>query len=194
MSAAVRLIAILAALLVIAPASAVQPTGSAGWTTDGWTSYSGTLYAGPGPRYDEVGTVDADIRVRVDRCSQRWCQIRTSNARGWISLDLLSFGQAPDGWLSGPELNIERGGKGQVCFYDGPNFTGDSFCADSGRVMRDLALIGRDNSVRSIEVGDGVSAVVCRDRGFRSYCLAVDESQGRLDGLLNGSISSIRVY
>lgn len=194
MSAAVRLFAILVALILVAPAGAVQPTGSAGWTTDGWTSFSGTLYAGPGPRYDEVGAVDADIRVRVDNCTQRWCQIRTATSRGWISLDLLSFGQAPDGWLSGPELGIERGGSGQVCFYEGTGFTGDSFCADSGRVVRDLALIGRDNAIGSVEVGDGVSALVCRDRGFRSYCETVDESQGRLDGLLNNSISSIRVY
>lgn len=194
MSAVLRFVAVLAALLVVAPASAVQPVGSAGWTTDGWTSFSGTLYAGPGTRYDEVGTVDADIRVRVERCSQRWCQIRTSDARGWISLDMLSFGQAPGGWLAGPTLNIERGGKGQVCFYEGTGFTGDSFCADSGRVIRDLALIGRDNAIRSVEIGDGVSAVVCRDRGFRSYCEAVSESQPHLDGLLTSSISSIRVY
>lgn len=195
MSFAVRLFAVLAALLFAAPSGAVPPTGSAGWTTDGWTTFAGVLYAGPGERYDEVGTVDADVRVRVDRCSQRWCQIRTGSARGWISLYNISFGQAPDGWISGPEFGTERGGSGQVCFYDGAGFTGDSFCANSGRVMRDLAFVDRDNSIGSIEiVGSGVSAIVCRDRGFRSYCMVIDESQPRLDGLLVNSISSLRVY
>jgi hypothetical protein len=194
MSAVVRLFAVLAALLIAAPSGAVPPTGSAGWTSDGWTTFSGTLYAGPGELYDEIGTVDADVRVRVDRCNQRWCQIRTGNARGWISLYNLSFGQAPDGWISGPEFGFQRGGSGQVCFYTGTDFTGESFCAPSGRVIRDLAFIDRDNTIRSIEVGDGVSTIVCRDRGFRSYCLVVNESQKSLEGLLSNSISSIRVY
>lgn len=194
MSVALRVLAVLAALLLAAPAGAVQPSGSAGWTTDGWTTFTGTLYSGPGLRYDEIGTVEADIRVRVDRCSKRWCQIRTSSARGWISLDYISFGQQPDGWAHGPELKINRGGSGQVCFYEGRGFTGDSFCANSGRVIHDLVFINRDNTIGSIEVGAGVSAIVCRDRGFRSYCEVIEESQGNLDGLLTDSISSLRVY
>ena len=182
------------ALLLAAPAAAVQPTGSAGWTTDGWVSLSGTLYAGPGPRYDETGSITAGVRVRVDRCSQRWCQIHTSSARGWMSLDNLSFGQEPDGLFRGPEFGIARGGPGQVCFFDDEGFSGDSFCAKSGKVIRDLALIGRDNSISSVEVGPGVSVLVCRDRGFRSYCETVAVSKGRIDGLLSNGISSVRIY
>ncbi len=196
MLSAVRITIIaMLALLLVAPASAVQPIGSAGWTTDGWVSMPGALYAGPGKRYDEVGSIGAGERVRVDRCvTPRWCQIHTANVRGWISLDNLSFGQQPDGPLVGPKFPTERGGKGQVCFYDGAGFTGGSFCADSGRVFRDLALVGLDNSIASIEVGDGVSAIVCRDRGFRSYCKVIDVSRERLEGLLTNSITSIRVY
>jgi uncharacterized protein YraI len=196
MHSAIRLAIItLLALLVAVPASAVQPTGSAAWTTDGWVSMPGALYAGPGKRYDEVGSIGAGERVRVDHCvTPRWCQIHTASIRGWISLDNLSFGQQPDGLFSGPKFPTKRGGKGQVCFYDGANFSGGSFCADSGRVFRDLSLVGLDNSVVSIEVGDGVSAIVCRDRGFRSYCKVIDASQGRLEGLLINSITSIRVY
>jgi uncharacterized protein YraI len=187
-------LAAIAALLIAVPAGAVQPKGSAAWTTDGWVSLSGTLYAGPGPRYDDVGTVGLYERVRVDRCSRRWCEIHTSSVHGWISLDNLSFGQQPDGLFAGPKFHTERGGSGSVCFYDGAEFTGSSFCAKSGRVINDLALLGIDNSIASIEVGDDVSAVVCRDRGFRSYCEVVDVSKGRLDGLLTNGISSIRVY
>lgn len=186
--------AIFALLLGALPANAVQPTGSAAWTSDGWVTLSGQLLAGPGERYDAVGSVGVGVRVRVDRCSQLWCQIHTSSAKGWLPLANLSFGQAPDGLLTGPKLKIPRGGTGQVCFYSGEGFTGQSFCAKSGRVLQDLALVGRDNSIRSVEVGTGVSAVVCRDRGFRSYCEVVDVSKGKLDGLLSGSISSVRVY
>jgi hypothetical protein len=195
MLSAIRVILIaIAAALIVLPASAVQPTGSAAWTTDGWVSMPGALYSGPGTRYDEVGSIGAGERVRVDRCSYRWCQIHTATVRGWLSLDNLSFGQEPDGLLAGPKFHTQRGGKGQVCFYDGANFTGASFCANSGRVFRDLSLVGLDNAIASVEVGEGVSAIVCRDRGFRSYCEVVDVSKDRLPGLLTYSITSIRVY
>ncbi|MEO6012248.1 MAG: SH3 domain-containing protein [Devosia sp.] len=187
-------LAALIALFIAAPAAAVQPKGSAGWTTDGWVSFDGQLYAGPGTNYDETGSVASGMRVRVDRCSGLWCQIHTSSVKGWMSLDNLSFGQAPDGLFRGPKFDISRGGPGQVCFYTGADFTGASFCGASGRVFRDLALVGNDNAISSVEVGTGVSAIVCRDRGFRSYCEVIAVSQGSVTGLLSNSISSVRVY
>jgi uncharacterized protein YraI len=186
------LVIALVALAFVGPASAVQPIGSVAWTTDGWVTLTGTLYSGPGPRYDEVGAVGEGERVRVQQCRYRWCEIRTSSARGWLSLDNLDFGQSPG--VLGPSFPTQRGGDGQVCFYSGAQFTGTSFCADSGRVFPDLKLIGMDNEVSSIEVGPGVSAVVCRDRNFRSYCETIDVSQDRLNGLLVRGVSSIRVY
>ena len=58
----------------------------------------------------------------------------------------------------------------------------------------DLTLDGLDNAIASVEDDEGVSAIVSRDRGFRSYCEVVDVSKGRLPGLLTNSITSIRVY
>jgi uncharacterized protein YraI len=187
------LIAAMLALFLAAPASAVQPTGSAAWTTDGWVSFSGELRSGPGKQYRITGMVDEGVRVRVDRCSKRWCEIHTAAARGWVSLDNLSFGQEPDGWFAGPKFPTKRG-NGVVCFYSGEGFSGISFCAKSGRVIPDLALVGGDNEISSVEINGAASALVCRDRGFRSYCEVVDVSKGRLDGLLDDGISSIRVY
>ncbi len=195
MSSVVRvLFAAIIALFLAAPAGAVPPTGSAGWTTDGWVNLSGDLRAGPGTQYDVTGSITEGVRVRVDRCAKRWCQIHTTAARGWLSLDNLSFGQQPDGILAGPKFPTERGGPGSVCFFTGEGFSGEGFCAKSGRVIPDLALLGRDNEISSVEVGTGVSAIVCRDRGFRSYCEVVDVSKGKLDGLLSNGISSVRVY
>lgn len=196
MSPLVRLIVAAAAVLLLAaaPAAAVQPAGSAGWTTDGWTNFDGTVYSGPGPRYDTVGNVAGGIRIRVDRCTQRWCQFHTASVRGWISLDNVSFGQKPDGWFAGPKFPTQRGGAGSVCFYSGRNFTGASLCAGSGHLWDDLALIGFDNQISSVEVGPGVSALVCRDRNFRSYCEVVDVSKGHINGLLDNGVSSIRIY
>lgn len=188
------LLAVFLAATMTVPAGAVPPTGSAGWTTDGWVSLSGDLRSGPGTQYDVVDNIGEGVRVRVDRCSKRWCQIHTTAARGWLSLDNLSFGQQPDGLLAGPKFPTQRGGTGSVCFFNGEGFSGEYFCAKSGRVIPDLELVGRDNSISSVEIGEGVSAVVCRDRGFRSYCEVVDVSKGKIDGLLSNGISSVRVY
>ena len=195
MPSAVRvLFAAIVAVFLAAPAGAVPPTGSAGWTTDGWVSMSGELRSGPGKMYDIVGSVDVGVRVRVDRCvTKRWCQIHTDEVKGWLSLDNLSFGQKPDGLFAGPKFPTQSG-DGVVCFFTGQGFSGESFCAKSGRVIPDLALVGLDNSISSVEINGAASAMVCRDRGFRSYCEVVDVSKGQLDGLLTNGISSIRVY
>ncbi len=180
-------------LLSVLPVGAVQPTGSAAWTTDGWTNFDGQLYSGPGTRYDVTGTVAAGIRVRVDRCSKLWCQIHTGHLRGWLPLYNLSFGQHPDGWFAGPRFPTKAGG-GTVCFYTGGGFTGASFCASSGHVYQDLALIGEDNAFASARIEGSASALVCRDRGFRSYCKIIDLDTRHLEGLLDHAISSIRIY
>lgn len=195
MSLLVRLAALgLFVLASVVPVAAGQPRGSAGWTTNGWTTFSSVLYSGPGAVYDETGSIDAGVRVRVDRCSKRWCQIHTAAVHGWMSQDNVSFGQQPDGLLVGRTFPTQRGGSGQVCFYDGAHFAGNAICASSGRVVHDLALLNRDNTISSIEIGDGVSAIVCRDRGFRSYCKVIDVSQENLEGFLDNGISSLRVY
>ena len=62
------LLAVILALGALTPAVAVQPQGSAAWTTEGWVNFTGTLYEGPGNQYQSTGSVDAGIRVRVDRC------------------------------------------------------------------------------------------------------------------------------
>jgi hypothetical protein len=193
MSGLARLVAgVLLALSLALPAAAVQPRGSAGWTTDGWTNFSGTLYHGPGTKYDVTGHVDAGIRIRVDRCSQLWCLIHTRSDIGWMALANISFGQGP--WrpfVNFPKLPVRHGGG--VCFYSGADYSGMETCYGAGHVVKDLYLAGIDNSFRSVRIGGG-SVLACRDRNFRSYCKILNESQPRLEGLLSRSITSIRVY
>ena len=180
------------ALSLALPAAAVQPRGSAGWTTDGWTNFSGVLYEGPGVQYDQTGSVEAGIRIRVDRCSQLWCLIHTRNEKGWMSLNNVSFGQGPwKPFFNFPRLPVRFGGG--VCFYTGGNYSGEETCYNAGHVVKDLLLAHRDNSFRSVKI-DGGSVLACRDRNFRSYCVILNESKPHLERLLSNSISSIHVY
>jgi hypothetical protein len=180
------------ALSLALPAAAVQPRGSAGWTTDGWTNFSGTLYHGPGVQYPVTGHVDEGIRIRVDRCSQLWCLIHTRSEVGWMSLSNISFGQGPwKPFFRVPKFPVRYGG--EVCFYTGINYTGAETCFHAGHVAKDLYLAGMDNSFSSVRIGAG-SVLACRDRNFRSYCVILNESKPRLEKLLSNSITSIHVY
>jgi len=192
MSAFVRFAIAAVLSLMTLPALAVQPVGSAAWTDGGWTNYSSSLYTGPGTKYAEIGVVPGGLRVRVDRCTGVWCEIHAKNLHGWMSLGNISFGTAP--WKfpdPTPRFPVKFGGS--ICFYSGYNYTGTEVCWRAGKVSSDLALAGLDNSFASVKVASG-SAMLCRDRNFRSYCVIVNESQPRLEGLLDRGVSSVRVY
>lgn len=194
MSILVRLVFGISLLLAwILPADAVQPRGSAAWTTDGWINYTGVLYAGPGTEYPSTGNVAAGVRIRVDRCSKLWCQIHVGRQWGWLPLYNVSFGQRPSGLLTGPRFPHWVGG-GTVCFFSGSNYHGAEFCVAPGHVYKDLKLIGRDNAFGSVKIDGAGSALVCRDRDFRSYCKVIDVDTAHLEGLLDHAITSIQVY
>jgi uncharacterized protein YraI len=182
-----------AALLLLSalPAAAVQPSGSAGWSTEGWTYLEGNIYAGPGTRYGQVDTIEAGIRVRVDRCTHMWCEIHTKSLHGWMVQSNVGFGEGPWNLHQQPDFPVHAGGT--VCFYSGHDYTGAETCYHGGHVVRDLKFAGLDNSFGSVKVGGG-SVLACRDRWFRSYCVILNEDHPRIEGLLDRAITSIHVY
>jgi hypothetical protein len=192
MSAFIRFALVAFFALLAFPAFAVQPQGSAAWTNEGWTNLESSLFTGPGHQYHEIGTVGGGLKIRVVRCTGPWCEIRAKNLHGWMSLVNISFGQGP--WRlfdNTPRFPIHYGGG--VCFYSGTNYTGTESCFNGGHAVQDLALIGRDNSFRSVKVGSG-SVMACRDRNFRSYCVIINKDEKHIEGLLSGAITSIRPY
>lgn len=189
MSTASRLASVAALFLAVAllalPAQAFE-TGTAAWLIKGQA-----LYEGPGNAYDVVGELPGELKIRVDRCTYRWCLVRAEREQGWVSRDNVSFGQHPRGPLTGPHFDRPRGGT--ACFYEGENYTGASVCVGAGKVVRDLLLYDLDNRYSSIEVRGG-SVMACRDRDFSSYCELIVESQPRMHGFLADNLSSYRVY
>jgi hypothetical protein len=154
-----------------------------------------TLRLGPGLNYPTAGDLGAKHEVEVQSCRFRWCLVVAGSAKGWVSVDDLSFGtEAKPELFAGPKLDLVLGGSGTVCFYSGQNFSGTSICSKTGRVVPDLALHGIDNSFRSIEIVGAVSVHVCSDYAFGAYCTQVNESKPTLDRFLDRSISSYRVW
>ena len=181
-----RLFLSLAALLALAVPAAAVETG-----TPAWLVTAEVLKDGPGHAYQVVGELERETRIRVDRCTYRWCHIHAAGQYGWVSRDAVRYGQEPKGALTGPRLDYPAGGT--VCFYTGRDFTGDSHCAKPGTVVHDLKLFGVDNAYASVTTGGG-SVTVCRDRDFSSYCERIVEDQANMHGFLARNVSSYRVW
>jgi len=173
---------------------ALMMPGAAMAASKAWSNVDLLLREGPGAVYDVTGQLPGEIRIGVDRCWNRWCKVRAKNQSGWVSIDEISFGQAPGGPFSGPKLNYPSGGPGRVCFYTGGNYTGTELCAESGFVVKDLVLLHRDNTFASVRIEGNVSALVCRDFDFSSYCERVIENKPQLSRFLNRNVSSFRIY
>ncbi len=180
------------ALLALGFVPGVALASDSGSGTSALVLKSGELHSGPGTNYPGTAIdVTQGQAVIVSRCSLRWCQL--SNSDGWLSIDNLSFAQTAKGPFEGPKFATEQGGDGEVCFFDGTNFSGASFCLPAGATARDLALLGWDNRISSVSVGEGVSVRLCRDRNFTSYCSTVNQDTPKLERFLGNAVSSYLV-
>lgn len=176
-------------ILAAGPAASAARVG-----TPAWSIRPLVLFEGPGTEYQVTGEVDGLARIYVDRCSKLWCRIHSGGQAGWTGLYDIAFGNIIHGPFSLPLLNYKSGGPGIVCLYEGPNFSGQALCGDSGTVIRDLLLLNADNTFSSITIEGDVSADLCRDRDFHSYCERINHSQDRLPGFLNDNVSSVEIY
>jgi uncharacterized protein YraI len=187
------LTAVLGFLIILAlgqaPAMAASLSGTHAWSTD-----TLVLRNGPGTAYDLTGEIAESLEIKVLRCQRLWCLVDGEGGRGWTYKRHISFGKTPTPWPGGVNPDYHSGGGGSVCFYQGTHYTGASLCVRSGRVIQDLALLGLDNGFSSVRIEGNVSAAVCRDRFFQSYCERIIVSQPVLDQYLQRNLSSIRVY
>lgn len=157
-------------------------------------------------------------QVEIDRCqSNGWCFVNKAGPDGWVSARYLSNdddeGPAPE--PSRPDIDVSVGfsipgfsfqignggfdirpgrpgrpGRDQVCFYERPNFRGDSFCAKPGD---DIARLGSWNDeISSIRIRGDARALVCERGNFRGRCVVISRDAANL-GPAEDEISSIRV-
>ena len=155
-------------------------------------------------------------QVDIDRCQNNgWCYVTKAGPDGWVSSSYLSNdddGPAP-ARPSSPDVSLGfsipgfsfqvgnggfdirptrpgRPGRDEVCFYERPNFRGDSFCAKSGD---DIARLGRwDDEISSIRIRGDARALVCERTSFNGRCIVISRDAANL-GPADDQISSIRV-
>lgn len=173
---------------------------------------------GPGTGYTIVDQLHRGENVDVKQCTSGWCYVDHSGPDGWVSGKYLSrtgnpgggYGGNPSGGFgnpsggfsgSGPNFSFQFGfGNGhfqprlnpRVCFYDGPNFTGASFCASKGTNYSHLG--SWNNRISSVKVYGNATATVCQFGGYNGFCRAVTSDEWRLGPFLNNAVSSLRVH
>ena len=87
-------------------------------------------------------------------------------------------------------ISIPAALAGEITLYEHRDFRGDSLTLH--RAAPNLQLSGLNDSASSLVVGDGVWEV-CTDAFFRGSCAQLRPGQyGRLNGVLNDRISSVR--
>ncbi len=210
----------LATTVAAACAAAVVFLPAAAFAAPAAATGSVNVRSGPATSYARVDTLQPGESVEVEGCRAGWCYVTRPGPDGYVSASYLrrSSGQRmePDFNLSfnfpnGGSFSIGTGGVsigigggrpgrpgggpgdrgGDVCFYDGANFTGARFCMDEGQMIPNLNRTGWNNRISSIRNPDGLRVTVCDDAGYddcRTY-----RTSARSLGSLNNAISSIRI-
>ncbi len=191
----------LAASTVAALAVPATATAAVNVRTGGGTSYAiiDTLYAGEA--------------VNVTQCQSGWCYIEHSGPNGWVSGNYLSAASGGGGSSSSAADDAAAAAAiqifgtilgavvnsalppppapAQVCFFNGPNYTGASFCVNAGN--NDNKLVGFWNDrISSITVSPGSSVTVCRNWFYGGICNSYNVNKPNLIWQLNNRISSYK--
>ena len=192
--------------------------GMAASATEATATTALNVRTGPNAGFPVVDTLTPGEVVDVTECqSNGWCYITHSGPDGWVSSTYLSAGPSAGtaepncsfrlvfGPGGTPRFEVVCGdgpfpgpGPGPIvatnraCFFDGPNFTGASFCRQVG-VYNNLPPISNDR-ITSVRLHGNAKARLCVNPNMGPFCRDIVTSEGNLGGFLNNKVSSLRVY
>lgn len=173
--------------------------------------------SGPGTGYAVVDALYPGEQVTIVECNaSSWCRIDHEGADGWVNSSYLSPVSGSGGGAptpdcrfeltigpGGPSLSIVCDGGGlpvpptppgpnQACFYDGPNFTGASFCRGVGTYATLPAWA--NDKITSVQLYGAARVRLCENTNMGPFCRDVTTSENALGVYLNNRVSSLRVY
>ncbi|MDH3262444.1 MAG: SH3 domain-containing protein [Paracoccaceae bacterium] len=204
------------AALVAAPLSVASATAEEAAAT---TSLN--VRSGPGTSFGVVDVLDPGEVVDMTECQANgWCYVTHDGPDGWVSSAYLTAAPSAGSpgsdcrfqltfGAEGPRFSIvcgdggapspapEPGGEAapvgdQACFYDLPNFEGESFCR--GPVTLNSLPPAADDRITSVRLSGDVRVELCVDPDLGGFCRVVRASEGRLGNTLNDRVSSLRVF
>lgn len=95
-----------------------------------------------------------------------------------------------DGGGGGPGEVVPTGN--QACFYDLPNFAGDSFCR--GVTTLGTLPAAANDRITSVRISGDVGVRLCRDPDLGGFCRNITASEGQLGPVLDNQVSSLQVF
>ncbi|MDJ0627778.1 MAG: SH3 domain-containing protein [Rhodobacter sp.] len=205
--------------LVLAGVAAFILSAPAAPATEAQATTALNVRSGPGTSYAIVDTLTPGEIVDATECQPNgWCYITHSGPDGWVSGSYLTA--APSAGTPEPDcgfrLTIGPGGKPRftlvcgdadvtvpfpgtgptppthgACFYDGPNYTGASFCRAPG-TYNSLPAAANDR-ITSIQLYGNGKVQLCENQNLGSFCRNVTSNVPQLGAFLNNKVSSMRV-
>ena len=183
----VRLAMALFAVLVLSLPALAQMFGPA------VTVANVNLRNGPGANHAVIRVVRSGEEVTIVRCERNWCLVNAGRDTGWLSQSyVMRVIAPPPPSMPWPDSNV---GPARACFYDRPNFRGDSFCLRPGNGNDDLG--NWRNRIASIAILGGqsssLSVDLCTGRSFRN-CTSIRDDMSNVSRHLQGAIASVKVW
>jgi len=153
----------------------------------------GVINALPGDANDPITSVllSGDIEVRLCRDTNLggFCRVVRNSERelGGMLNDRVSSLQVFAGEAPAPGPSGNR-----ACFYDLPNFAGESFCR--GVVTLNTLPSDADDRITSVQISGAVRVRLCQNPFLTPPCNTFSSSVNRLGAMLNNRVSSLRVF
>ncbi|WP_449394016.1 SH3 domain-containing protein [Devosia riboflavina] len=152
------------------------------------------LRNGPGTNHAVVRVVRSGEDVTIVRCERNWCLVNAGRDTGWLAQNYVMRVIAAPPPTLWPDFDFDTGPT-RVCFYDRPNFRGDSFCLRPGNGNDDLG--NWRNRIASVAMRGGqsssLSVDLCTARNFRN-CTSVRDDMPNVSRHLQGAIASVKVW
>ena len=168
--------------------------------------------SGPSTAYAIVDTLHAGQAVEVTNCQGGWCYVEKPGPDGWVSGNYLQATQAPDpdpghndaaaaaainafGNIAGAVIGnmVTPPTPPQICFYNGANYTGSSFCVDAGDDNNKLVGFW-NNRISSVKVPAGRSVTICRNWFYGGPCRSYNADRALLHPNINNQGSSFQTF
>ncbi len=174
--------------------------------------------SGPGTGFGIVDTLHAGEAVNVTECQGGWCYVEKSGPDGWVSGNYLQAAaatpaapapsSAANDAAAAAAINVFGTIAGavigniitppvvptpQVCFFNGPNYSGASFCVDAGTDNTLLAGFWNDR-ISSVTVPAGSTATVCRNPVYGGACRTYNADRANLHMIVNNQVSSFQTF
>ncbi|CAN7493887.1 SH3 domain-containing protein [Devosia sp. LjRoot3] len=150
------------------------------------------LRNGPGTNHAVIRVVRSGEEVTIVRCERNWCLVNAGRDTGWLSQSyVMRLIAAPPPPMPWPDFDFDAG-PARACFYDRPNFRGDSFCLRPGNGNANLG--NWRNRIASVAIhGNSLSVDLCTGRDFRN-CTSIRRDMSNLSRQLQGAIASVKVW